>query len=163
MLFYTLASPTPASVPPLTKPLITQVYSRCQNPLVSSPTPAASTLDPISSDDLRIALRKGNRQCVHPISSFCSYNHFSSHSCSFIASLDSISLPNIVCEALSHSGWRSAMVEEMQALDDNGSWNFVQLLAEKKAIGCRWVFAVKVNPDGSVDRLKARLVAKGYS
>ena len=51
----------------------------------------------------------------------------------------------------------------MQALDDNGSWNLVQLLAEKKVIGCRWVFAVKVNPDGSVDRLKARLMAKGYS
>ena len=33
----------------------------------------------------------------------------------------------------------------------------------KKAIGCRWVFAVKVNPDGSVARLKARLVAKGYT
>ena len=32
----------------------------------------------------------------------------------------------------------------------------------KKAIGCRWVFAVKFNLDGSVARLKARLVAKGY-
>ena len=33
----------------------------------------------------------------------------------------------------------------------------------KKAIGCRWVFAVKVNPNGLVTRLKARLVAKGYT
>ena len=38
----------------------------------------------------------------------------------------------------------------MQALDDNGTLNFVQLPVGKKAIGCRWVFAVKVNPDGSV-------------
>ena len=29
--------------------------------------------------------------------------------------------------------------------------------------GCRWVFTVKVNPDGSIARLKARLVAKGYA
>ena len=43
----------------------------------------------------------------------------------------------------------------MQALDDNGTWNLVQLPAEKKGIGCCWVFAVKVNPDGSVARLKA--------
>ena len=33
----------------------------------------------------------------------------------------------------------------------------------KKAIGCRWVFIVKVNPNGSIARLKARLVAKGYA
>ena len=58
----------------------------------------------------------------------------------FITSLDSISLPNTVREALSYHGWRSAMVEEMQALDDNGTWNLVRLLAGKKAIGCRWVF-----------------------
>ena len=42
----------------------------------------------------------------------------------------------------------------MQALNDNGTWNFVQLPARKKVIGCRWVFAVKVNPDGLVARLK---------
>ena len=32
----------------------------------------------------------------------------------------------------------------------------------QEAIGCRWVFAIKFNPYGSVVRLKARLVAKGY-
>ena len=37
------------------------------------------------------------------------------------------------------------------------------LLTSKKATGCRWVFVVKFNPDGSIARLKARLVAKGYT
>ena len=54
-------------------------------------------------------------------------------------------------------------MEEMQVLDDNGTWNLVQFSAGKKAIGCRWVFAVKVNPNGSITRLKARLMAKGYT
>ena len=49
----------------------------------------------------------------------------------------------------------------MQALDDNGTWDLVPLPTGKKAINCRWVFAVKFNPDGSVTRMKARLVGKG--
>ena len=30
-------------------------------------------------------------------------------------------------------------------------------------VGCRWVYAIKVVPNGEVDCLKARLVAKGYT
>ena len=163
LLVYTLASPTLASVPPLTKPLTTQVYARRQQPLVLSPPPIASTSDPVLSDDLPIALQIGKRQCAHPISSFCSYNHLSSHSCSFIISLDSISLPNKVFEALTHPGWCSAMIEDMDALIDNGTCDLVRLHAGKKVMGCRWVFTMKVNLDESIARLKARLVAKGYA
>ena len=61
LLVYTLALPALAFFPPLTKPPITQVYSRHQNPPISSPTPATSTLDPVSRDGLPIALRKGKR------------------------------------------------------------------------------------------------------
>ena len=81
----------------------------------------------------------------------------------FIASLDSISLPNKVSEVLAHSGWLGAMIEEIDVLTDNGIWDLVRLPTEKKTIGCRWVFIVKVNPNGSIARLKARLVAKGYA
>ena len=39
------------------------------------------------------------------------------------------------------------MIKEMDALTDNGTWNFVRLPVGKKAIGFRWVFTLKVNPD----------------
>ena len=55
------------------------------------------------------------------------------------------------------------MIEEMDALTNNGTWDLIRLHVGKKAIGCRWVFTVKVNPDGSIARLKALLVAKGYA
>ncbi|RVW54721.1 Retrovirus-related Pol polyprotein from transposon RE1 [Vitis vinifera] len=32
-----------------------------------------------------------------------------------------------------------------------------------RKVDCRWVYTVKVGPDGQVDRLKVRLVAKGYT
>ena len=122
LLVYTLASPILAYVPPLTKPSITQVYARRLHPQVLSPPSVASTSDPILSDDLLIALRKGKRQCTHPISSFCSYNNLPFHSCSFIASVYSISLPNKVYEALTHPGWRSAMIEMDALTDVLGTW-----------------------------------------
>ena len=82
-----------------------------------------------------IVLHKGKRQCAHPISSLVSYNHLLSSSYSFIASLDFIYLPNTIFEALSHLGWLSAMVDEMQALDD--TWDLVPIPTRKKVIGCR--------------------------
>ncbi|TYK25675.1 Cysteine-rich RLK (RECEPTOR-like protein kinase) 8 [Cucumis melo var. makuwa] len=39
----------------------------------------------------------------------------------------------------------------------------IALRKGKEAIGCKWVFSVKVNPDGTMARLKARLVANGYA
>lgn len=51
----------------------------------------------------------------------------------------------------------------MKALNDNHTWTLVDLPADKRAIGCKWVFKVKYNETGEVDRYKARLVAKGYT
>ena len=63
-------------------------------------------------------------------------------------------------EALAHLDWCSAMKEEMDALTNNGTWDLVRLPVGKKAIGCRWVSTVKVDPNGSIARLKACLVDK---
>ena len=84
-------------------------------------------------------------------------------SSAFVASLDSVSIPKTVKEALNHPRWYNAMLEEIQALEVNHTWNLVDLPIRKNVMGCKWVFAIKVNPDGLVARLKARLVAKGYA
>ena len=54
------------------------------------------------------------------------------------------------------------MIVEMQALEHSDTWELVPLLPGKKVVGCRWVYAIKVGPNGEVGCLKARLVAKGY-
>ena len=45
----------------------------------------------------------------------------------------------------------------------NQAWNLVELPDGRKPVGCRWVFKIKHNADGPIERYKARLVAKGYS
>jgi Reverse transcriptase (RNA-dependent DNA polymerase) len=55
------------------------------------------------------------------------------------------------------------MLEELGALDKNKTWELVSLPPGKNAVGCKWIFTVKQNPESRVERYKARLVAKGYS
>lgn len=55
------------------------------------------------------------------------------------------------------------MLKEYQALENNGTWSVVNLPKGKRPIGCRWVYKVKYNADGTIERYKARLVAQGYT
>jgi len=71
--------------------------------------------------------------------------------------------PTCFEQAVGNPKCDNAMDEEMVALDANATWELVVLPKDKKAIGCKWVYKVKHNPDGSMSRYKARLVAKGYA
>jgi len=71
--------------------------------------------------------------------------------------------PTCFEQAVGNPKWDNAMDEEMAALDANAIWELVALPKDKNAIGCKWVYKVKHNADGSVSRYKARLVAKGHA
>lgn len=47
------------------------------------------------------------------------------------------------------------MQKEINALKDNNTWVITDILPGKKALGCKWVYKIKYNSDGSVERLKA--------
>ena len=51
----------------------------------------------------------------------------------------------------------------MHALIKNQTWEVVKLEKGVKLVGCIWVFNVKYNLDGSIERYKTRLEAKGYT
>ncbi len=71
--------------------------------------------------------------------------------------------PTYFEHAVGNPKWDNAMDEEMVALDGNVTWELVALPKDKKAIGCKWVYKVKHNVDGCVNKYKARLVTKGYA
>jgi hypothetical protein len=52
--------------------------------------------------------------------------------------------------------------EEFSALMKNGTWHLVPTSQASNIIDCKWVYKVKRNTDGTIDRHKARLVAKGF-
>lgn len=55
------------------------------------------------------------------------------------------------------------MNRELQALEQNKTWIICDLPPGKRPIGCKWVYKLKLNPYGNIERYKARLVAKGYN
>ena len=71
--------------------------------------------------------------------------------------------PTSVSEAQTNQNWLDAMKKEVDSLHDNSVWELVELPADRKAVGSKWVFKMKTNADGSIERFKARLVAQGFS
>jgi len=122
---------------------------------------------PENDSHLPIAVRKGTRECtkrpLYPLSHYVSLDRLSPSHKNFIVSLNTFSIPNTLSEALSKEEWRTAMREEMDALEKNQTWEIVEKPKGKNLVGCKWVFTLKYKADGSLERYKTQLVAKGYT
>lgn len=57
--------------------------------------------------------------------------------------------------------WKAVMIEKMEALQKNGTWELAELLEGNNTIGYKWAFIVKHKANGSMERFKASLVTKG--
>ncbi|XRB12971.1 retrovirus-related Pol polyprotein [Pseudoscourfieldia marina] len=63
-----------------------------------------------------------------------------------------------------HERWILAIDSELNSHQLNGTWIVIDNDGTvKNLIGCKWVFKIKLNSDGSIARYKARLVAQGFS
>ena len=55
--------------------------------------------------------------------------------------------------------WKDAMLEEIELLYKNETWDLVKLPNGTNIVGSKWVFRKKMNFVGQVDKFKARLVS----
>nr|CCA27885.1 hypothetical protein ALNC14_140290 [Albugo laibachii Nc14] len=58
--------------------------------------------------------------------------------------------------------WKDAIEIELKALRNNKTWTPMKRHPNQNVIGTKWVFAIKRNEHGNIERYKARLVALGY-
>jgi hypothetical protein len=57
--------------------------------------------------------------------------------------------------------WYEARTKELQGLEDMGAWELVDPPAGANILRSLWAFALKLNPDNTIERFKARLVIDG--
>ena len=51
----------------------------------------------------------------------------------------------------------------MESLTENDTWELVDKPDDRNIVSFKWVYRVKTNATGKIDKFKVRLVTKGYS
>ena len=63
--------------------------------------------------------------------------------------------PTSFAQASRHPEWQAAIDAEHQAFLQNKTQILIPCPEDVNVIGCKWVYHVKMCPDGSIERLKA--------
>ncbi|GJY85228.1 ribonuclease H-like domain-containing protein [Tanacetum coccineum] len=123
-------------------------------------------------------LRRSSRQSVFPknyndfvvdstikyeIEKYGGYSKLNFENYCFITQLNNNFEPKSFSEASKFPYWIDAMNQEMNVLLRNGTWDIVDLPKDRKVIGSKWIYKIKYQSNGEIDRFKARLVAHGFS
>ena len=59
--------------------------------------------------------------------------------------------------------WQMAISEELDNLEQNGTWELVKCPKDTNVVNSKWVLQIKKNAAGEIEKYKARLVARGFT
>jgi hypothetical protein len=82
-----------------------------------------------------------------------------------VISAANVTIPKTLKQAMNSDfakEWAEATVEEWLSLVGNDTWTLVEKKPWMKVIPCKWIFTLKTDHDGVIERFKARLVAGGH-
>ena len=68
-----------------------------------------------------------------------------------------------VVTSIDASFWKDAIKSELDSISINHNWDLVELPKGHKPIKCKWIFRMKLRPDGTIDKFQARLMVVGYA
>lgn len=77
--------------------------------------------------------------------------------------LSTIYEPTTYDEAVRNENWKQAIQTKFSALMKTNTWELIHVPPNKKVVGCKWVFKLKLNADGSVEIYKADLFINGFT
>lgn len=74
-----------------------------------------------------------------------------------VATTTALIEPATYKQAMHSPEWQKAMTAEFEALQKNNTWILVPPLDRYTVIGCKWVYKLKLKPNGSLEWHEARL------
>ena len=95
---------------------------------------------------------KPSSSSPYDINDHLSYANLSSSYQVFALATSAEVEPEYYHQAVLSKAWQGAMDKEIGALELNHTWDVVPLPHGKFPTGCKWVYRIKYNPDGSVER-----------
>ncbi|RVW98257.1 putative mitochondrial protein [Vitis vinifera] len=144
--------------------------------IVSPPPPATRRSNPIKQPNVQLwnfhlyhTAKVASSQSSsllgtrHPLTRYISYAQLSPKYRNFVCTITTLVEPTTYEQAVLDPKWQEAMAAELHALEQNHTWTLTPLPSDHRPIGCKWVYKIKYNSDGTVERYKARLVAKGFT
>lgn len=160
--------PPTANTPPATQPTppVTRPIRQKQLPARFKDftgLPVSNAVLPKSLNSSGSATGMSSNSVSFPIQTHLSYDAFTPKYQSYLNSMTQIPTPYTFNQAAANPHWFKAMKTELDALEDNDTWELVLKPPNQHIVDCRWLFKVKYLPDGTVERYKARLVAKGFT
>ena len=107
-------------------------------------------------EDIKAGKELGRRNIVPPI-------RFRKDSA---LNVEEISIPNNYNQAINcedKEKWIEAMNDEMDSMKSNQVWELVEKPKDVKVVSTKWIYTIKKDADGNIQRYKARFVARGFS